>query len=145
MPRRRDARTLLFEKIRTTPAKFVHVIGVPYLVEQPPQDDAALVDPLWLTIEVPPYGRLRTVLNTTSRANRDAGFDGRVRLGIVAGTWTEKPAPALNEDRGQDYVKISAAFPVTFQEYERDELAALLTERAKKAVRAEIWGDLYAQ
>jgi hypothetical protein len=131
MPRRPDARTLLFEKIRTSPARFVHVIGVPYLVEEPPQEDPALRDALWLTIEVPPYGRLRV--------------DDRVRLGIVAGTWTEKPTPALNEDRGQDYRKLEAAFGVTYQEYDRENLAALLAERAKKAVRAEVWGDLYAQ
>jgi hypothetical protein len=145
MPRRPDARTLLFEKIRTSPAKFVHVVGVPYLVEQPPQEDPALLDALWLTIEVPPYGRLRVVLNTTSRANRAAGADDRVWLGIVAGTWAEKPAPALNEDLGQDYRKIEAAFGVTYQAHDRESLAALLTERAKKAIRAEVWGDLYAQ
>jgi len=144
MPRRPDARTLLFEKIRTSAPKFVHVTGVPYTVEQRPEDDPAKVDVIWLTVEAPPFGRLRASINTTSQLNREGGFEPIIRVGTVKSTWTEKPPPGLVEDPGQDYAKIDAAFKVVYQPMEREELFNLLNERAKRAVRAELWGELYA-
>jgi hypothetical protein len=143
--RRADARTALFEKIRTTPPKFVHVIGVPYSVELEIANEPERVDHVWLTLEVPPFGRLRAAINTLSRISRDAGFDERVRVAIVPTPYVEKPMPGLREDGGQDYRKLEAAFPVTYVAYQPEALAELLMERGKKAVRAEIWGDLYAK
>jgi hypothetical protein len=145
-PRRPDARTLLFEKIRTSAAKFVHVTGVPYTVERAPAaTEGTESDNLWLTVEAPPFGRLRVVLNTASAAARTAGDSPNLRVGIVQSTWTEKPAPKLAEDNGQDYAKIEAAFAVTYQEMAPAELFDLLAERAKRAVRAEVWGELFAR
>jgi hypothetical protein len=143
--RRPDARTLLFEKIRTTPAKFVHVTGVPYFVEVEAGSDPTEMDHVWLTLEVPPFGRMRAAVNTLSRLNRDAGFDSRVRVGVVASTWTEKPQTGLVEERGQDYTLIEASLPVTYVPFEREALTELLVTKAKLAVRAEVWGDLYAR
>ena len=145
MTRRADARTLLFEKIRASPPKFVHVTGVPYTVELEQSEDPLRVDHVWITIEAPPFGRIRAAINTLSRFNRDAGFDARVRVGIVAGTWDEKPENGLLEERGQDYAMIEAALPVTYEFYEHEALAELLVSKAKSAVRAEVWGELYAQ
>ena len=145
MARRADARTLLFEKIRTTPPKFIHVTGVPYTVEVEQSDDPLRVDHVWITLEVPPFGRVRASINTLSRFNRDAGFDGRVRVAIVAGTWDEKPQNGLVEEAGQDYAMIEAALPVTYEFYDHDPLVELLVTKAKTAVRAEVWGELYAQ
>ena len=145
MHRRPDARALLFEKIRTSPPKFVHVIGVPYFVEREPSVDPQNADHIYITLEAPPFGRLRAVVNTFSRLNRDGGFDARIRVGIVKSTWTEKPAPGLNEQAGQDYAKLEKTANVFYETYESDPLAELLMERAKRAVRVEIWGDLYAQ
>lgn len=145
MARRADARTLLFEKIRTTPPKFVHVIGVPYTVELEQSEDPLHVDHVWITLEVPPFGRVRAAVNTLSRFNRDAGFDGRVRVAVIAGTWEEKPENGLLEEPGQDYALIEAALPMTYEFYEHDPLAKLLVTKAKTAVRAEVWGELYAQ
>ena len=145
MARRADARTLLYEKIRTTPAKFVHVTGVPYVVELEKSDDPLRVDHIWLTLEVPPFGRLRAAVNTLSRLNRDAGFDPRVWVGIVPGTWDEKPETGLVEEHGQDYGMIEATLKVAYEPMEHDALAELLMTKAKSAVRAEVWGELYAR
>lgn len=145
MLKRPDARTLLFEKIRTSPPKFVHVTGVPYTVEHEVADDPANADHVYITLEAPPFGRLRAAVNTLSRLNREAGADARVRVGIVKSTWVEKPTPGLVEERGQDYAKIEATENVTYAELEPESLGALLIENAKKAVRVEIWGDLYAR
>jgi len=145
MPRRPDARTLLFEKIRTSPPKFVHVIGVPYAVEREAAGESGGGDRVWITVEAPPFGRLRVSVNTTSLLSRGAAADPRIRVGIVTSRWDEKPAPGLSEDRGQNYAKLEAAFKATCVEMEQEDLATLLTERLKRAVRTEVWGDLYAQ
>jgi hypothetical protein len=144
MARRPDARTLLFEKIRTSAPKFVHVTGVPYTVEHRPVVDGASPDVIWMTVEAPPFGRLRVSLNTVSGLNRDGGFEANLRVAIVKGSWTEKPQSGLVEDPGQDYAMIEAAFDVAYESMDQEALTSLISERAKKAVRAEIWGELYA-
>ncbi len=145
MGRKADARALLFERIRTSPPKFVHVVGVPYIVEIEPVAEMQEADHVWLTVEAPPFGRLCCAINTLSRLNRDAGFDPRVRVGIVPSTWSEKPATGLEEIPGLDYEMVEASYPVSYETYERDALAALLVARSKLAVRAEVWGDLFAR
>ena len=94
MQRRADARTLLFEKIRTSAAKFVHVTGVPYVIERELAVDPARADHVWITLEAPPFGRLRAVVNTDSRLNRAVGFDPRIRVGIVPSMWDEPSSVA---------------------------------------------------
>jgi hypothetical protein len=146
MPNRRpDPRAILFERIRTSPAKFVHLVGVPYTVQVEQAADPTRLDHVWLTLEVPPFGRLRVAINTLSRLNRDAGFDTSVRLGIVRSTYAEKPNTGLEEFPGFDYAKIEAKEKVAYETFERDPLAELLTAKAKTAIRAEVWGELYAR
>ena len=145
MGRKADARALLFERIRTSPPKFVHVVGVPYAVEVEPAADERESDHVWLTVEAPPFGRLRCAINTTSRLNREAGFDPRIRVGVVPSTWTEKPDTGLEEVPGLDYGMIDAAFGVTYEFHEKEALTELLLAKSKIAVRAEVWGDLFAR
>ena len=140
-----DARTLLFERIRTRPAKFVHVRGVPYTVSHEVAENPEDADHIHLTLEVPPFGRLRAAVNTFSRLNRDAGFDPRVRMAIIVAPYEKKPDPGLEELPGQDYALLEAILPITYELYDREPLAALLMEKMKIAVRAEIWGELYAR
>ncbi len=140
-----DARTLLFERIRTRPSKFVHVCGIPYAVALETAEDPAEIDHIHLTLEVPPYGRLRAAVNTFSRLNRDAGFDSRIRMGIVSSTYEKKPDPGLEELPGQDYAQLEAILPIAYEFYEHAALAELLMEKMKRAIRADAWGELYAR
>jgi hypothetical protein len=140
-----DARTLLFERIRTRPAKFVHICGVPYAVALEEAADPADADHIWLTLEVPPYGRLRAAINTFSRLNRNAGFDSRIRVGIVSSTYEKRPEPGLEELPGQDYAQLEAILPITYEHYEHEPLLELLSEKMKRAIRADVWGELYAR
>src|SRR5262249_34613373 len=136
---------VLFERIRTSPPKFVHLVGVPYSAQIEETEDPTRLDHVWLTLEVPPFGRLRVSINTLSRLNRDGGFDSRGRVAIIRSTYTEKPTTGLEEFPGFDYAKLEARENVPYREYERDVLAELLVEKAKTAIRAEVWGDLYAR
>ncbi len=143
--RRPDARALLYERIRTSPPKFVRVTGVPYVVEIPPASDPTEADHIWVTLEVPPLGRIRTVINTVSKLSRNAGHDPRMRVSIQHSTWTEKPQTGLIESEGQSYSLLEKGNHVTYKEYEQADLAAILAARVKSAIRAEVWGDLYAR
>jgi hypothetical protein len=145
MARRPDARALLFERIRTSPPKFVHVRGIPYTVVVEEAEDPLKIDHIHLNVEAPPFGRLRVSINTLSRLNRDAGFDGRVRLGIIRSTYTEKPIPGLEECAGLDYARQEQKFQVAYEPYDHDALVELLVPKMKTAIRAEIWGELYAR
>lgn len=140
MARRPDARALLYERIRTTPAKFVHVRGVPYVVAVEESTDQVS-----LTLEVPPFGRLKAGINTVSRLNREAGCDPRVRLAILPSTYTEKPATSLEECTGQDYARIEVTQKVNYEAFEQEALTELLVAKLKAAVRVEVWGELYAR
>src|SRR5260221_892173 len=145
MARRPDARALLFERIGTSPPKFVHVRGVPYTVAVEEAEDPLKVDHVYLNVDVPQFGRLRGAENTLPRLNRDAGFDPRVRVGIIHSTYTEKPAPSLEECNGLDYAKQEEKHGVKYEIYEPAALAEMLVTKMKTAIRAEIWGELYAR
>lgn len=144
MARRPDARALLFERIRTSPPKFVHARGVPYTVAVEEAEDPREIDHVFLQLEVPPYGRLRVCVNTLSRLNRDAGYDGRVRVGIIRSAYVEKPLPGLEECAGLDYAKHEEKHNVFYEHFAHAALVAALVAKMKVAIRAEVWGELYA-
>lgn len=141
--KRPDSRALLFERIRTSPPKFVHVTGVPYVAELQVNGDGSPAW-LWLTLEAPPFGRMRAVVNTVSHLCRDAGADPRVRVGVSVGTWSEKPDTGLIECDAMNYAAIESLDSLTYTEYDATALGEMLLAKAKTAVRAEVWGDLYA-
>ena len=145
MARRPDARALLFERIRTSPPKFVHVRGIPYTVAVEESEDPLKVDHIYLNVEAPPFGRLRVAINTLSRLNRDAGFDPRMRVGIIRSTYTEKPTPGLEECAGLDYAKQEEKHNVFYETLDHDAIVEMLVAKMKVAIRAEIWGELYAR
>ncbi len=144
MAKRPDARALLFERIRTSPPKFVHVRGIPYTIVAEETEDPLAADHLYLNVEAPPFGRLRVCLNTRSRLNLDAGFDPRIRVGVIKSTFTEKPAPALEECPGLDYAKQDEKFHVQYEHFDHAAFTEFFVPKFKSAVRVEIWGELYA-
>lgn len=120
-------------------------MGVPYAAQVEPETDPLRIDHVWITVEAPPFGRLRIVVNTLSRLNRDAGFDPRIRLGIIRSTWPEKPTPGLVECPGHSYEKLEAESNVFYETFTHDQLTELLLVKARTAIRVEVWGDLYAR
>jgi hypothetical protein len=57
--------------------------------------------------------------------------------------WKELPAPGVLTCSGLDYREIEAAAPMTFIEYERPALEALLAEKTGRAIFIEAWGEFY--
>src|SRR5688572_5758346 len=97
MESKRDARALLVARIRSSPPQFVHIAGAVTHAQLEPAANPDEVDHVWVTMNVPPFGRIRAAINTISRISRASGFDARVRLGIVRSTWSELPAAGLHE------------------------------------------------
>lgn len=120
-----------------------HVIGIPYKVELEDAVSPDRVDHVWLTLKVPPCGDVMLSVNTLSRLNALAGFDPRVRAGIVTGQWSEKPEPMMEDCTGLDYATIEAQHEIKYVHYEHEVLAGMLIERGKAALRVEAWGELY--
>lgn len=105
----------------------------------------ANIDHFWITLGLGTGEPIRLSLSTHSRQNANAGFDPRIRLGVVAGAWTELPPAALTKSPGLDYSAIQQASPVTYREYARPALEALLTDKSKHAIFIEAWGELYVR
>jgi hypothetical protein len=125
------------------PGDLVYVAGTPVAFAAEIDRLPANIDHFWITIGIGTGEAIRIALSTHSRQNAAAGFDPRVRVGIVASSWNELPAAGLMKSPGLDYRTIEAASPVSFLEYERPALELLLADNAKRAVLIEAWGELY--
>src|SRR4030095_2108776 len=90
----------------------VRMVGIPYQVEIETAVHPDRGDHVCFTMQVPPCGPVLVSVNTLSRLNRVAGFDARVRVGVVTSAWSTKPAPLLEEFPGLDYTTIEAPPPV---------------------------------
>lgn len=123
----------------------VHVAGTPIAFAAGIDRVPANIDHFWITIGIGTGEPLRIALSTHSRQNAAAGFDPRMRIGIIASTWQQLPVAGLDKSMCLDYHALEAASPVTYIEYERPALEQLLTERATRAIFIEAWGELYVR
>jgi hypothetical protein len=121
----------------------VHVAGVPIAFAAETDRVESNIDHVWITVGVGHAESLRIALSTHSRQNAAAGFDPRLRVGVVASAWKELPVPGVQTCRGLDYHQIEAAAPVTYIEYERPALETLLAEKTSRAIFIEAWGEFY--
>lgn len=122
---------------------FVRVAGAPLLVEVEFSAREEKVDHVWIDICAPE--RLRLAVNTLSRRNRDAGFDPRIRVGVVREPWIELPPCGVYSCAGFDYAGIEARHNVFYEVHGKSAMERLLCERARAAVFVEAWGELYAR
>lgn len=123
----------------------VHLVGSPIAFAAEIDRIPANIDHFWITIDLGNGEPIRISLSTHSRQNAAAGFDPRIRVGIIASSWNELPAIGLVKSPGLDYRTIEAASPVTYLEYERPALEFLLADKAKRAAQIEAWGELYVR
>jgi hypothetical protein len=123
----------------------VHVAGTPIAFAAEIDRVPANIDHFWITLGIGTGEPIRIALSTHSRQNAAAGFDPRMRLGIVASTFQELPPAGLVRSDGLDYHGLEAASPVTYAECERPALELLLTEKTSHAVFIEAWGELYVR
>jgi hypothetical protein len=135
----------LLREIRNRPDKFGRVAGVPVDAQVEYHPDERRIDHVWITIEIAEIGRFRIALNTLSRRNRDAGFDERVRVGIVASHYEQLPPGGIFDCNRFAYAEIEKEHNVFYEFRDKAEMQSLLIERAQTAAFVEAWGDLYAR
>jgi len=123
----------------------VHVAGSPIAFAAEIDRVPANIDHFWITIGIGTGEPIRIALSTHSRQNAAAGFDPRMRVGIVASNWSELPTTGIEKSPGLDYRAIEAASPVSYLEHERPPLELLLTDKAKRSALIEAWGELYVR
>jgi hypothetical protein len=123
----------------------VHVTGRPIAFAAEIDRVPANIDHFWITIGIGTGEPIRIALSTHSRQNAAAGFDPRMRIGIIASTWQELPVAGLDKSTGLDYHTLETASPVAYAEYERPALEQLLTEKTTRAIFIEVWGELYVR
>jgi hypothetical protein len=121
----------------------VHAAGTPISFAAETDRIPANIDHFWITIGFGTGEPIRISLSTYSRQNAAAGFDARMRIGIVAATWTELPPSGLLKSPGLDYHAIEQSSPITYPEYDRPALERLLADKANRASFIEVWGELY--
>lgn len=111
-------------------------------VEKSPRDE--LIDHVWLTVDAGISSDVEVSINSRSRKNELAGFDARIRVGVVRGKWDVLPERGVREMReGFDYAEVEAAGNVFFEHKERPEMEDLLMTRATRCLRVEVWGMPY--
>jgi hypothetical protein len=123
----------------------VYLAGTPIAFAAELDRVPANIDHFWITAGIGAGEPIRIALSTHSRQNAAAGFDARIRVGIIASTWKELPAAGLFETGCLDYHSLEAATPVVYVEYERPVLEVLLTDKAQRAIFIEAWGELYVR
>jgi hypothetical protein len=123
--------------------ELVRVAGVPIAFAAETDRVPANIDHFWITLSVGGGEPIRIALSTHSRQNAAAGFDARLRVGILSSAWTELPSKGIAAARGLDYHQIETAEPVVYLEYDRPALEALLAQKTERAILIEAWGELY--
>lgn len=106
-------------------------------------DHVEKIDHVWLEIDAGADGRLSLSLSTCSRPSRRAGFDPRVRLGIVRSTWNELPPPGVTRAQTLDYAVFEAKHTIEYLPHDRIALEKILLGKAGRAFCAEAWGEFY--
>jgi hypothetical protein len=107
--------------------------------------EASKIDHVWITVRAGELGRVDISLSTSSRQNRAAGFDPRVRIAAIISTWTELPAAGVRLSDGLDYAQLEAAHAIDYQAHERHELEQLLVTKVQRAIYAEAQGEFYVR
>lgn len=123
----------------------VHAAGIPIAFAAETDRVPANIDHFWITIGTGSGEPIRIALSTHSRQNAAAGFDPRMRVGLVTSVWKELPPAGLLKSTALDYRQIETASPVTYVEYERPLLETMLTEKTSRAIFIEAWGELYVR
>jgi hypothetical protein len=124
-------------------APFVHAVGgeLHVRVEEHPNPD--YVDHVWITMDAGSAGRPLVSINTLSKRNRDAGFDPRIRVGRIRGSWDLLPQRGLEAATHLDYAELEQAHSVYYEHYERPAMEKLLLTTARRATLLEVWGAPY--
>lgn len=101
------------------------------------------VDHVRFVMDAGPWGRIVVAVNTTSKRNRLAGFDPRVRVGIIRGHEPDPPATGVYALAAFDYAEVERSANVFFEHHTREALEERLLGNARRSFLLEAWGAPY--
>ncbi len=101
------------------------------------------IDHVLITMDVGRGPRLLVSVNTLSKRNREAGFDARLRVGVVREAWTILPPRGIEPMDTFDYAAVEATQNVFYEHTTRLDLEKRLLESAREACLLEAWGAPY--
>ncbi len=119
--------------------------GVPITVQVEQGNDPTRIDHVWIEIDCGSAGVLIGAVNTWSRRNEMAGFDPRVRVGLLRESWEELPAVGLFPSSGLDYAEIESRRNVFYETFEKRQLEQTLIEKTEASAAIEMWGQYYTR
>jgi hypothetical protein len=125
------------------PDEFARVAGSPvgYTIEENP--NGRRIDHFSILVRADDSGTVEIILNTFSLRNFNAGFDGRIRVGVLSSKWIALPPAGISRTGGIDYSSLEANNRIVYRELERSILESLLIEKTDRALFIEGWGDFY--
>ncbi len=108
-------------------------------------NDPEKIDHFWITIRAGRVGLVQVSISTRSLKHFAKGFDPRMRLAILPGSWSELPPSTLSAADGLNYAELEAAAPapVSYEIMERPALEQLLLRKCRRAIFLEAWGAFY--
>lgn len=131
---------MLFSHLDTP---LVHVVGDDLRGQMEDARDPARNDHVWISLDAGVGQRITASISIWSIRNADAGFDPRVRLGVIREHWDVLPNRGVQGWNRFNYANWEAHHNVFYEYYERDVLGRLLLEMAAEARLLEIWGTPY--
>jgi len=143
--RKRGARHHIPDDIFALRDQYVSVAGEVASVAIETDTDPRKIDHVWIQVRAGEFGRVQISLSTSSRQSRVAGFDPRVRVGLIRSTWLNLPVAGVRRTAPLDYGLLEAAHPIEYVPLERPAIEQLLIEKARQAACVEGWGEFYVR
>ena len=122
---------------------FVHAVGSDLRARLEDHPNPAYVDHVWITMQIGSAEQILVSINTQSKRNRDAGFDARIRVGMIRGEWKRLPHRGIHAATHLDYGELEKEHTIFYEQYDRPALEELLTRTTHRAVLLEAWGAPY--
>jgi len=120
-----------------------HAVGGDLKARVEQHRDPSRIDHVWIRMQAGDAGSVEISINTSSRRNLLAGFDPRVRVGVISRPWEELPSRGFDPCPRFDYSEQEQDANVFFEHFEREALEELLIATTHRAYLLEAWGTPY--
>ena len=144
-PNRRMRGAESADPVRLPDESLVRACGVAVTAQVEQGSDPTQIDHVWIEIRCGSAGLLLGAVNTWSRRNATAGFDPRVRVGLVRESWEDLPPAGLFLSPGLDYAEIESRRNVFYETFEKKDLEQILIDKTEASIAVEMWGQFYAR
>ncbi len=102
------------------------------------------IDHVWFAVDIGSRLPVEVSINTRSLKNALAGFDPRIRAGVVRGSWSLLPGRGVRTmTEGFDYSAVERSENIFYEHMERSQMEDLLVTTSERCVRLEVWGMPY--